>query len=251
MRYFLYLSYNGTRYNGWQVQPNAHSVQETLQDGLSKLLGHTAEVVGVGRTDTGVHAAYYVAHFDTDSLRPTVADDFCYHLNAILPRDIAVSGVRQVRADAHARFNALRREYEYVIESSKNPFAIETAWQYGVPLDLGAMNEAAGVLLGCEDFTSFSKLHSDNKTNICRLFRSEWRGEGSRLIYTVSADRFLRNMVRALVGTMVDVGREKISLEDFTKIIESKNRSDAGSSAPPQGLFLTGVEYPSELFLDL
>ncbi len=250
MRFFLTLSYRGTAYNGWQIQPDAPSVQQTLQRVLSTILRAETEVVGAGRTDTGVHAIDYVAHFDTESEAPLRPDDFCYHLNALLPADIAVSGVRQVKTDAHARFSATRREYKYYVVRHKDPFRHETALCYNVPLDIERMNEAAAIVRATEDFTSFCKLHGNNKTNLCRIVSSHWTEEGGALVYTVSADRFLRNMVRALVGTMLDVGRGKLDAEDFQAVIAARSRGAAGTSAPPQGLFLTAVDYPDEVFED-
>ena len=249
MRFFLTLAYKGTAYNGWQIQPNAPSVQQTLQEALSTLLHEEIEVVGAGRTDTGVHASYYIAHFDTNNSMPLAGKDFCYHLNALLPKDIAASEVRPVQEDAHARFDATLREYKYYILQEKNPFSFETTYQYTVPLDVEQMNRAAALLKEYDDFTSFCKLHGNNKTNLCRIEQSEWKIDGNSLVYTVSADRFLRNMVRAIVGTLIDVGRGKITVEQFREIIEARSRGAAGSSAPPQGLFLTHIEYPSELYI--
>lgn len=248
MRYFLELSYSGGAYNGWQVQPGAPSVQQTLQDGLSTILRRPTAVTGAGRTDTGVHAAYYVAHFDAPE---AVADPqkFCYHLNAVLPGDIAVRGIRRVRDDAHARFDALRREYKYYISTVKDPFAVDTAYLWTPPLDVGAMNRAAAMLPGQKDFTSFCKLHSDNKTNICRVDRAVWEAAGDKLVFTIAADRFLRNMVRAVVGTLMDVGRGKLDVEGFSDVVAGRDRSLAGTSAPAHGLFLTAVDYPGDIYL--
>ncbi len=248
MRYFLELSYSGKAYNGWQIQPSDPSVQQTLQRALSTLLGAETETVGAGRTDTGVHASYYVAHFDTERLLDDLAR-FCYHLNAILPHDIAVSGVRRVRDDAHARFDALSREYRYYITTRKDPFRTDTALRWTLPLDAERMNEAAALLLEARDFTSFSKLHSDNKTNLCRVSRAGWHREGDLLVFTIEADRFLRNMVRAVVGTLLDVGRGKLSVGGFRSVIEGRDRALAGGSAPAQGLFLTGVRYPDDVYI--
>ncbi len=248
MRYFLSLSYNGRNYNGWQRQPSSPSVQQTLESGLSKLLRTQTEVTGAGRTDTGVHASFYVAHFDAARaiVRP---DDFVYHLNAVLPHDIAVSGLRAVRDDAHARFDALSREYTYHILPFKDPFRRDTAWQYYVPLDCDAMNRAASSLLRYDDFTSFAKLNSDNKTNICRIRSAVWsRHDDGELIFRIRSDRFLRNMIRALVGTMVDVGRGKISAQRFEHILHSRDLSLSSGSAPACGLFLTDVAYPQEIY---
>lgn len=249
MRFFLGLSYKGTAYNGWQIQPNAPSVQQTLQRALSVLLKETIEVAGAGRTDTGVHASFYIAHFDTENPAPMHSDDFCYHLNCILPKDIAVSSIRPVRADAHARFDARLRSYKYYILQEKNPFRIDTTYQCTVPLDVERMNQAAALILQYDDFTSFCKLHADNKTNICHVTESYWGQCGTELVYTISADRFLRNMVRAIVGTLMDVGRGKITPEQFREIIEVKSRGKAGSSAAAQGLFLTDVVYPDHIYL--
>jgi tRNA pseudouridine38-40 synthase len=243
MRFFLTLSYKGTAYHGWQVQQNAPSVQGVLQQALSTLTGEAVEVVGAGRTDTGVHAAHYVAHFDTASERP-MNQDFIYHLNAILPKDIAAHAINRVPDEAHARFSALWREYKYFIISEKDPFRIDTAWRYPLPLDLERMNEAAAVLMQYSDFGSFCKLHGGNKTTICQVKSSLWVRDGNTLIYTVSADRFLRNMVRAVVGTLVDVGRGRIDLDGFRRIVEAGDRCAAGSSAPAHGLFLTDIGYP-------
>ena len=247
MRFFLTLSYKGTAYHGWQVQDNAPSVQGTLQEALSVLLGQPADILGAGRTDTGVHAAYYIAHFDAESEKP-LQPGFIYHLNAILPKDIAVSGIQCVPNEAHARFSATLREYKYYILTEKDPFRIDTAYRYPLPLDMERMNEAAAVLKKYTDFESFCKLHGDNKTTICHVHESVWMKKDNALIYTVSADRFLRNMVRAIVGTLIDVGRGKIGLGEFRQIIEAKNRGAAGTSAPAHGLFLTDIIYPEELF---
>ncbi len=249
MRYFLELSYSGKAYNGWQIQTNAPSVQQALQEGLSLILRTPTEVVGAGRTDTGVHAAFYVAHFDCE--QPIVdREDFCYHLNAVLPPDIAVSALRPVREEAHARFDAREREYKYRVSPHKNPFTRDTAHTLTFPLDMESMNRAAALLLEYEDFTSFAKLHSDNKTNRCRVTRACWVREEGLLVFTIAADRFLRNMVRAVVGTLLEVGRGKMDTEGFRRVIEGADRALAGTSAPPQGLFLTRVDYPAEIYLD-
>jgi tRNA pseudouridine38-40 synthase len=240
MRYLLELSYRGTCYNGWQCQPNAPTVQQRIEESLSILLGCETDVVGAGRTDTGVHAAYYVAHFDFDG---RLDENFTYRLNSILPPDIAVMGAKQVRDDFHARFDAMRREYRYYIRSAKNPFSRDTEWQYYVDLDIDRMNEAANLLFEQEDFTTFSKLHSGNRTNICSIADSRWSREGELTVYTIAADRFLRNMVRSLVATQVDVGRGKMSVEMFGEVLRGCDRSKATGSAPAQGLFLTDIKY--------
>lgn len=243
MRYFAELSYKGTAYCGWQRQPNSPSVQQTIEEALSTILRESVEVVGAGRTDTGVHAAFYVAHFDTS--RPIANPaDFVYHLNALLPEDIAFGRIYEVDDDAHARFDATEREYRYYIEPRKNPFTRATSWQLTTPLDVEAMNRAAQVLLATEDFTTFAKLGSNNTNNICHIFRAEWiEIECGMLVFVFRANRFLRNMVRAVVGTLVDVGRGKITPEEFADIVASRNLSRSSSSAPAAGLFLTDVSY--------
>ena len=247
MRYFMLLSYRGTNYHGWQRQSNAPSVQGELERVLSARLRSDVEVTGAGRTDTGVHASYYVAHFDTDMVIDD-CDGLCYHLNSMLPRDIAVRGIYPVANGAHARFDATEREYTYRIVSRKEPFCVETAWQYYVRLDIEAMNRAAVHLLEFDDFTSFAKLNSNNKTNICHVSHAEWRSDGAWSVFTIRADRFLRNMVRAITGTLVEVGRGKLSPDDFRDIIAARDLSLACSSAPAQGLFLSGIKYPENIF---
>lgn len=243
MRYFAELSYKGTAYCGWQRQPNAPSVQQTIEEALSTILRENVEVVGAGRTDTGVHAAFYVAHFDTS--KPIAQpEDFVYHLNALLPEDVAFGRIYTVAESAHARFDATEREYRYYIEPRKNPFTRATSWQLSAPLDVEAMNKAAAVLLTTEDFTTFAKLGSNNTNNICHIFRAEWiEIECGMLVFVFRANRFLRNMVRAVVGTLVDVGRGKISPEEFAAIVASRDLSRSSSSAPAAGLFLTDVRY--------
>lgn len=248
MRYFVELSYNGSRYCGWQRQRDAASVQQTLERALSTLLREPVEVTGAGRTDTGVHAAYAVAHFDTAS---PLADprQTAYKLNCLLPDDIVVFGVSPVANDAHARFSAVEREYRYFIETRKNPFTRGAAWQYYRSLDAERMDRAAASLLEYDDFTAFAKLNSNNKTNICRIMRAGWE-ESPEGVYrfTIRADRFLRNMVRALVGTLVDVGRGRYDVEEFRAIVESRDLSRASGSAPAEGLYLWDVAYPAEVF---
>jgi len=246
MRYFIELSYDGTAYCGWQRQPAAPTVQQALEKSLSTLLREKVETVGAGRTDTGVNASYYVAHFDC----PRPVDDcakLVYKLNLILPHDIAVSAVTAVADNVHARFDAVEREYTYYISQRKNPFRRFSAWQYYVPLDAESMNRAAESLLRYDDFTSFAKLNSNNRTNICHVTRAEWRREGDMLVFTIRADRFLRNMIRAIVGTLVDVGRGRYTPEDFERILASRDLSLASGSAPAQGLFLSDVVYPESI----
>ncbi len=243
MRYFLELSYNGTNYCGWQRQADAPSVQQTLEEALSKLLRGNIEVTGAGRTDTGVHAAYYVAHFDVVE---AIGDekDFLYHANSILPPDTALKSITRVANEDHARYDATEREYTYYILPFKDPFRTGTAWQYTVPLDVDAMNEAAAHLLAETDFTTFAKLGGGNKTNICHVTSAEWRREeGGELAFTIRADRFLRNMVRAIVGTLVDVGRGKITPDRFVQILAARDLSLSSGGAPAHGLFLTDIKY--------
>ena len=246
-RYIIQLSYNGTRYFGWQRQPKSVSVQEVMEKTLSTVLREEIAVVGAGRTDTGVHASFFVLHFDVSN-EISEPEKLVYHLNRFLPADIAIQNLRKVGDDFHARFSAVSRTYKYFICTEKNPFQNETCYQNTVPLDVNKMNEAALVLFEFTDFTSFSKLHTDVKTNNCKILQAEWTRENSHLIFTIKADRFLRNMVRAIVGTLLEVGKGKLSIDDFRKIIESRNRGTAGTSAPAQGLFLVDVEYPEELF---
>ena len=243
MRYFAELSYKGTSYCGWQRQPNARSVEQTIEEALSTLLREEIDIVGAGRTDTGVHAAFYVAHFDTS--RPIdKPEDFVYHLNSLLPEDVAFRRIYPVADDAHARFDATEREYRYYIQTHKDPFTKQTTWQLTVPLNLEAMNEAAKVLLATEDFTTFAKLGSNNTNNICHIFRAEWvEIECGMVVFIFRANRFLRNMVRAVVGTLVDVGRGKITPSEFAEIVASRDLSRSSSSAPASGLFLTDVKY--------
>lgn len=243
MRYFAELSYKGTAYCGWQRQPNARSVEQTIEEALSTLLREEIDVVGAGRTDTGVHAAFYVAHFDTS--RPiSNPEDFVYHLNSLLPEDVAFRRIYEVADDAHARFDATEREYRYYIQTRKDPFTKATTWQHTAPLNMAAMNEAAKVLLATEDFTTFAKLGSNNTNNICHIYRAEWvEIECGMMVFIFRANRFLRNMVRAVVGTLVDVGRGKISVEQFREIVASRDLSRSSSSAPASGLFLTDVKY--------
>ena len=243
MRYFLTFSYRGTRYCGWQTQPNGVAVQQVLTDTLRTVTRYPAlQVVGAGRTDAGVHATKMVAHFDVEKPIDD-AEKFLARLNGVLPPDIAVSGLRQVADDAHARFDATARRYEYHIISEKNPFKTDLAWRLPVALDYNAMNQAAKVLLGEHDFTSFSKVHTDVKTMICTISEAHWDKHGDEWIFTIEANRFLRNMVRAVVGTLVEVGKGNYSVDDFRKIIEAKNRCAAGMSVPACGLFLTEVKY--------
>lgn len=243
MRYFVELSYRGTAYCGWQRQVESATVQESIERVLSLLLRRDVAIVGAGRTDSGVHASFYVAHFDVEE----AVDEgwLCYKMNILLPHDIAVGRIYEVAESAHARFDAVEREYTYIIERRKNPFTRGIAWQYSVALDVEAMQRAADELLTHCDFTSFAKLGSDNKTNICDVRHAKWRvREDGALVFTIRADRFLRNMIRAIVGTLVDVGRGKYSVEQFVDILESRDLSRCSAGAPADGLFLSDVCYP-------
>lgn len=248
MRYFLELRYNGGAYFGWQRQPDMPTVQQTLEQSLTTLLREPVELTGAGRTDTGVNASYYVAHFD--SMQPV--DDpqrLLYKLNFMLPGDLAADTLTPVAEGAHARFDAREREYRYFIEPRKNPFTRHVSWQYHVPLDVARMNEAAAMLLEYDDFTSFAKLNSNNKTNRCRIMVAAWAvDEAGVLCFTIRADRFLRNMVRAIVGTLVDVGRGRYTPEEFRAIVASRDLSRSSAGAPAQGLFLSDIRYPADIF---
>jgi tRNA pseudouridine38-40 synthase len=246
-RYFIEISYKGTAYHGWQVQPNALSVQEVLNNCLSKLLSVEIYVIGAGRTDTGVHAKQLFAHFDLDDLIVDVPS-FIGRLNAFLPKDIAVISLRKVQLDAHARFDATSRTYHYLVIQQKNPFNEEGAYQFHKKLDVAKMNEAARCLFNFNDFSSFSKSDTQTKTNNCNIMQAQWEKEKELLVFTIQADRFLRNMVRAIVGTLIDVGIGKISQQDFVNIILSKNRSNAGASVPSKGLYLVQVDYPKNIW---
>lgn len=248
MRYFLQLSYSGKNYFGWQKQPNQSSVQEVLEKCLSTYLRQEIAVVGAGRTDTGVHAKEYFAHFDSKSI--SNFNDFVFRMNAFLPKDIAIQNIFQVRSEAHARFDAAERTYNYYVTIGKNPFNQDFSYQIHHFPDIDKMNEACAYLLGQKDFECFSRSGSDVKTFICDIKEAFWTKDENQLIFTITADRFLRNMVRAIVGTLLEIGLEKRPVSEMEKIIESKNRSKAGPSAPPQGLFLSKVNYPSDLFED-
>jgi len=244
LRYFIEFSYNGKNYFGYQIQPKDISVQEELEKALSTILREPIKTTGAGRTDTGVHAKKMFAHFDTSQ---DLSPQLVHQLNSFLPNDIAVYKIFKVKDDFHARFDATFRTYEYYISLEKNPFTQDSAWQHWRrPLDINKMNEACRILFDYEDFTSFAKLHTDNKTNLCSIYKAEWEQNGTELKFTVSANRFLRNMVRAIVGTMVDIGAGKIQPEDLRNIIENKNRNSAGTSAPAHGLFLVDVGYDFE-----
>lgn len=245
-RYFIWLSYKGSNYHGWQIQPNGVSVQEKLQESISLLLREPTDIVGAGRTDAGVHARTMVAHFDAFLLdNPAL---FIKKLNGVLPSDISVWDIKEVKPKAHARFDAFSRTYEYWVITDKNPFYIDCAARVHSTLDFETMNRAAAVLKEYIDFTSFSKLHTDVKTNNCTITHAQWTKEGDIWVFTITANRFLRNMVRAIVGTLLKVGRGQLSEQEFRHIIESKDRNKAGSSAYAHGLYLTQVLYPDSIY---
>mgnify|MGYP000580863040 CR=1 FL=1 len=248
-RYFAEISFKGTRYHGWQIQKNAISVQEVLNERFSSILREEIQVTGAGRTDTGVHALYYVGHFD--SIRENLHSDisFLYHINQFLPSDISVYRILPVKNDAHARFSAISRTYEYRICRRKNPFLQEYAWMFYRELNVEAMQNACGYLVGKHDFSSFCKVHSGARTHVCAVEEAEWTEKEDMLIFRITADRFLRNMVRAIVGTMIEIGKEALSPDELHDILEAHNRSEAGESVPPQGLFLTRIIYPPGIFI--
>lgn len=248
MRYFLDISYLGKNYHGWQVQPNAISVQEVLENALSTLLREPVKVTGAGRTDTGVHARQLIVHCDLPDLED--ASGFQHRLNSFLPSDIAVNGIRAVVEDAHARFQATERKYEYWLSPTKNPFLSDLSYQLHHLPDMALMNQAADLLLGHQDFQCFSRSGSDVKTYYCDVKQAYWEKRKQIWVFTIAADRFLRNMVRAVVGTLLDVGYGKINLQEFKEILNSKDRSRAGASAPAHGLYLVEVTYPESIYTD-
>jgi tRNA pseudouridine38-40 synthase len=248
-RYFIYISYKGTNYHGWQIQPSSVTVQKILEDSLSLVLGEKISTIGAGRTDSGVHAIDFCAHFDSIVDDLSSSKNLIYKLNSFLPKDISVKSIMKVLPDAHARFSALSRTYKYYISRTKDPFFNSSSWFIHGKININAMNEACKLLFIHSDFTSFSRLHSNAKTNICKIYNAEWNEENNRLIFTIKADRFLRNMVRAIVGTMADVGFEKLNYRDFEEIILAMDRCKAGRSAPAKGLFLEDIEYPEEIFI--
>ena len=247
MRYFMRLSYRGAAYHGWQIQPQDTSVQQTIEEALATLLRVKTPITGAGRTDAGVNARLMVAHFDTAE---PIADTarLVHSLNALLPADIAIHTIVPVHDDAHARFDATSRTYKYFAVTHKDPFRYPLSWRCAPDLDFNLMNEAAAKLLEFTDFTSFSKLHTDVKTNNCRVTHAAWTNEGDgQWVFTITADRFLRNMVRAVVGTLVEVGRHKMTIEEFCQVIERKDRCAAGTSMPGNALFLWDITYPYQI----
>ena len=250
-RFFLTLSYNGSEFNGWQIQENtASTVEQALEEKLSMLLREKIDLVGCGRTDAGVHAKNYVAHFDSHC--PDLIENknhWIYKFNTILPPTISVQNIQKVKDTSHARFEATQRVYYYYLNQHKNPFRDNFSWYVYGELDFDLMNRAAATLLEYDDFTSFSKVNTQNKTNNCKISKAVWQKNGEHeWRFTISADRFLRGMVRAIVGTLVMVGKNKITISDFKKVIEARDRRVAGNNAPANALFLVGIKYPKEIF---
>lgn len=243
MRYFMELAYNGSAYCGWQRQPNAVGVQQVIEDALHTILRCPAPIVGAGRTDAGVHAACMYAHFDVPNPIDN-PDHFLRSLNHLCGRDISIVRIIPVHADAHARFDATSRTYKYFVTAKKDPFRYPFSWHPSTEPDYETMNIAAQELLAISDFTSFAKLHSDAKTNICKVTHAKWEEEQGMNVFTITADRFLRNMVRAVVGTLIEVGRGKMTLEQFRQVIAAKDRCAAGTSMPGNALFLWDITYP-------
>lgn len=247
MRYFLELSFLGTNYHGWQRQQNAHTVQQEVENALKILLKKDVETTGCGRTDTGVHARKFFAHFDSDnnlSIHPSNHSTFHYQLNSLLPQDISIINIHPVKDDAHARFDATARTYEYIITRRKDALLYGLSYQFEYPVDIDRMNGFAGTFVGKHDFAAFSKSRTQVKTTICNVSEAAWTAEEHKLIFRITADRFLRNMVRAIVGTLLEAGEGKLPEDDFKAIFASKNRSEAGMSVPACGLYLCDVKYP-------
>jgi len=248
LRYFIEIAYKGTNYHGWQLQPNVISVQEVLQKAMSTILRTSIEVMGAGRTDTGVHAEQLFAHFDFDN--ELNVEEIVYKVNSVLPSDVVVMNIFKTTEEAHARFDASSRSYEYRIILGRNPFGTDVSWQLNnKKLNISKMNEAAKILLTYTNFKCFSRSNTNVKTYNCTVEKAIWIQNNNSLVFYISANRFLRNMVRAIVGTLLDVGTEKTTIEEFRSIIKSKNRCNAGTSAPAQGLFLTEVKYPKSIII--
>lgn len=245
MRYFIEIAYSGQNYHGWQNQPDSITVQEVLENSLSKILRTKIKLMGAGRTDAGVHAKQLFAHFDYQKINSV--DDLIFKLNSFLANDISVQNLFQVNDNVHARFSALEREYQYIVSLEKNPFTKDFSYQIYHKPNIDLMNQAANELLKYKDFQCFSRSNSDVQTYYCDVKIASWKSLGNQLVFTIKADRFLRNMVRAIVGTLLDVGFEKTSLSEFQEIIKSKDRSKAGTSAPAKGLFLNKVIYPEQI----
>lgn len=247
MRYFFQISYNGKKYHGWQSQPNVQGVQEIVEKGLSTLLRTAIPITGSGRTDTGVHCVKQYFHCDIE--KEFVAEKLMINLNIFLPRDIAIHAIRAVKPDANARYDAYERTYKYHITRIKDPLRVGLAYYYFKDLDVALMNKAAELLQGSHDFECFSKVHTDVNHFICDLKKAKWNQTGSSLVFTITANRFLRGMVRAIIGTLLDVGTGKITVKEFQDILKSKDRKKAGMNVPAEGLYLMEVKYPKRIFL--
>ena len=247
VRYFFEIAYNGTHYNGWQSQQNATGIQEIVEGALSKLLREEIKIVGSGRTDTGVHCEQQFFHADIE--RTFDERNILLRLNSLLPKDISIQSIRQVKPEASARYDAIERSYQYRITRKKNPFTDGLAWHYFKQTDIKTMNKAAALLLGEHDFECFSKVKTDVNHFFCTIKKASWSEENDKLEFTITANRFLRGMVRAIVGTLLDVGSGKISMTEFQSIIKSKDRKKAGANVPPHALYLTKVKYPASIFI--
>jgi tRNA pseudouridine38-40 synthase len=246
-RFFIHLAYNGKNYHGWQVQPNAPSVQATLDDALQTILREKVHAIGSGRTDTGVHASCMYAHFDIEKA-PDI-HKLIHALNSLLPHDIAVYNIRAVEPDAHTRFDAITRTYQYRVHFKKSPFLEGMSYRHFSVPDMQAMNVSARYLLGEQNFRAFEKTRAQENTGICNITRAEWVEEGEEWVFHITANRFLRNMVRAIVGTLLDVGMGKMNPDNIIEIIKSQKRVNAGTSVPPQGLYLADITYPEHIFI--
>ncbi len=246
MRYFIDISYDGSNYHGWQIQPNADTVQHQINLAFSTILNEEINVLGAGRTDTGVHAKKMIAHFDTN--QTIDFEKFKYRINGFLKKDISLNDIYKVKEDAHARFSAISRTYEYRVSRTKNPFSVNSYFLLR-DLDFQSMKKACKFLHGSHDYTSFAKLHSENYTNNCEVYIANWKEDENLLIFTIKANRFLRNMVRAIVGTLIEIGEGKISFSDIETILMSKDRAKAGYSVPANGLSLIDIEYPKEILI--
>jgi len=245
LRYFIELSFLGKKYHGWQRQPNATSIQQVLEEALSLLLKKEIVITGAGRTDSGVHAKQMFAHFDyNEKISP---EKLIYKLNSLLPKDIAIHNLFDVPEESHARFDAISRSYEYHIHKTKNPFLTDLSWYYKNNLNIEKMNEAAQILLTHRDFKSFSKSKTDVKTYLCDIREASWKQQNDRYVFYITADRFLRNMVRAIVGTLIEVGTGKIDIRTFDTIIKKRDRTQAGFSVPATGLYLSKIIYPTKI----
>ncbi len=242
-RYFIHMAYNGSSYHGYQIQPKAESVQAKVEHCLSLRLGQKVSITGCGRTDAGVHARNYYAHFDLDKVIAE-AETLALQMNAFLPDDIVIYRIWEVAPDLHARYDAISRTYQYYITRTKNPFHTNDAYFHYGDLDVEKMQEASNILFEYEDFTSFSKLHTQVKTNYCKIMEACWFEKEGMLVFRIKADRFLRNMVRAIVGTLLEIGKGRMTLDEFRAVIERKDRCEAGTSVPAHALFLEEVEYP-------